>query len=194
MRPICGSCGEHRGVSPTCDDKAAHWDSRRHFFAAAAEAMRRILVEHARRKGRVRHGGGRDSTELDEQDIAAVQNDPNELLAVDEALDRLADDRSQAAELVKLRYLRRTDASTRLPTPAGHLAAHGGPLLGLRPRLAARGNRAERRSLTTSPDLPTKSVFAMSMRTSFANVALKSVAQRALGRSRSLWTNEIHFH
>src|SRR5437870_8298241 len=63
-----------------------HWDSRRHFFAAAAEAMRRILVEAARRKGRLKHGGGR-VREGDEQDLACPER-PERLLALDEALDR----------------------------------------------------------------------------------------------------------
>jgi RNA polymerase sigma factor (TIGR02999 family) len=79
------------------------WDGRRHFFAAAAEAMRRILVESARRKQRAKHGGGHRRVDLDEAEIAAAL--PSErLLAVDEALDRLADEDPRAAELVKLRY------------------------------------------------------------------------------------------
>ena len=83
-------------------DKLLHWDSRGHFFAAAAEAMRRILVEAARRKRRVKHGGGR-MREADDWDVAAPER-PERLLAVDEALDRLAATNPQAAELVKLRY------------------------------------------------------------------------------------------
>ena len=83
-------------------DKARHWDSRGHFFVAAAEAMRRILVEAARRKGRWKHGGGfvRD---LDAHDPACPER-PEQLLALDEALSRLASANPQAAELVKLRY------------------------------------------------------------------------------------------
>jgi len=81
---------------------AQHWDSRRHFFAAAAEAMRRILVESARRKQRLKHGGGR-VREPEERDIPSPER-PERMLAVDEALDRLATSNSQAAELVKLRY------------------------------------------------------------------------------------------
>lgn len=79
------------------------WQSRRHFFAAAAEAMRRILVERARRKRRVRHGGGRLRVELDANDIPL--DDPAvDLLALDEVLDRLAAEDPPKAELVKLRF------------------------------------------------------------------------------------------
>jgi RNA polymerase sigma factor (TIGR02999 family) len=83
--------------------QAPHWASRGHFFAAAAEAMRRILVENARRKRRQRHGGGRRRKGLLDAD-AAVNMPPDEVLAVDEALSKLAADDPQAAELVKLRY------------------------------------------------------------------------------------------
>jgi len=84
-------------------DKAQHWNSRGHFFAAAAEAMRRILVEHARRKLRDKHGGGRQRLPLDSNLIADNSGD-EELLAINDALDRLAAQDVQAAELVKLRY------------------------------------------------------------------------------------------
>src|SRR5262245_22637566 len=84
------------------DGAAPHWDGRGHFFAAAAEAMRRILVEQARRKQRLKHGGGR-TREPDEKEIACPEK-PERLLAVDEALQRLADASPEAAELVKLRY------------------------------------------------------------------------------------------
>jgi len=84
-------------------DKVQQWDSRGHFFAAAAEAMRRILVENARRKGRQKHGGELDRVELSESDLATTTSDER-LLAIDEALDTLAQDDPQAAELVKLRF------------------------------------------------------------------------------------------
>jgi RNA polymerase sigma factor (TIGR02999 family) len=80
-----------------------HWNSRGHFFAAAAEAMRRILVEQARRKQRVRHGGGRNRLDLDEA-CALVQPPADDLLALDEALTRLAAIDPHRAELVKLRF------------------------------------------------------------------------------------------
>jgi RNA polymerase sigma factor (TIGR02999 family) len=83
-------------------DTGQHWDSRGHFFAAAAEAMRRILVESARRKGRIKHGGGL-VRESEEHDIAAPEP-LEQLLVLDEALTRLATTNPQAAELVKLRY------------------------------------------------------------------------------------------
>ena len=79
------------------------WTSRGHFFAAAAEAMRRILIESARRKKRHRHGGGRRRVELDGQDVA-TERSPDELLAIDEALTRLAAEDPEAAQLVKLRF------------------------------------------------------------------------------------------
>jgi RNA polymerase sigma factor (TIGR02999 family) len=80
-----------------------HWDGRGHFFAAAAEAMRRILVEQARRKNRLRHGGARKRVDLDS--ACAVSDPPTvDLLALDEALTRLATKQPAKAELVKLRF------------------------------------------------------------------------------------------
>lgn len=84
-------------------DRAQHWDSRGHFFAAAAEAMRRILVEAARRKSRQKHGGRHRQVELEQAEIAFTA-DADQLLEIHEALDRLADEDPQAADLVKLRY------------------------------------------------------------------------------------------
>jgi RNA polymerase sigma factor (TIGR02999 family) len=79
------------------------WENRRHFFAAAAEAMRRILVENARRKGSLKRGGDKQRQPL--EDVAASSDDgAADLLALDEALGRLAQADPQAAELVKLRY------------------------------------------------------------------------------------------
>lgn len=79
------------------------FQNRQHFFAAAAEAMRRILIERARRKKRERHGGQLQRVELDAGEIAAPLPD-DDLLALDEALDRLAALDPAAAELVKLRF------------------------------------------------------------------------------------------
>ncbi|MBI3409663.1 MAG: sigma-70 family RNA polymerase sigma factor [Planctomycetes bacterium] len=87
-----------RLVGPS-DDK--RWDGRGHFFAAAAEAMRRILVESARRKGRLQHGGNRRRIELTELPSAVA---PDDMLALDEALSRLAERDAAKAEVVKLRY------------------------------------------------------------------------------------------
>jgi len=84
-------------------DKAQHWTSRGHFFAAAAEAMRHILVDRARRKRSRKRGGDRARLRFDEAHFAAAQ-DSEEVLAVDEALTGLAEADPQAAELVKLRY------------------------------------------------------------------------------------------
>ena len=83
--------------------EAQQWNSRGHFFAAAAEAMRRILVERARRKKRSRHGSGRRRVDLDTQ--LCVSGEPDDsLVALDDALERLAKEDPQSAELVKLRY------------------------------------------------------------------------------------------
>jgi RNA polymerase sigma factor (sigma-70 family) len=79
------------------------WDSRGHFFAAAAEAMRRILVEQARRKSRLKHGGGQVRVELQDADIACHMPD-EELLALDEALERLSAEDPIKAKLVELRF------------------------------------------------------------------------------------------
>jgi RNA polymerase sigma factor (TIGR02999 family) len=83
--------------------RSQHWNSRRHFFAAAAEAMRRILVERARTRGSVKRGGRRGRLDLDGLTVAAPER-PDDLLALDEALTRLAAVEPQAAELVHLRY------------------------------------------------------------------------------------------
>jgi RNA polymerase sigma factor (TIGR02999 family) len=79
------------------------WDGRGHFFAAAAEAMRRILIERARRKRALRHGGDHQRVDLQEVDLASPDDD-NQLLAMNEALDKLAVQHKVEAELVKLRY------------------------------------------------------------------------------------------
>jgi RNA polymerase sigma factor (TIGR02999 family) len=79
------------------------FENRAHFFSAAAEAMRRILIDRARRKLRIRHGGGLERVSLDGQDLAAPGDD-EQLLAVHEALNNLAKDHPVQAEVVKLRY------------------------------------------------------------------------------------------
>jgi len=84
-------------------EKPQHWDSRGHFFAAAAEAMRRILVDSARRKKSEKRGGDRDRVELDSE-LTTPQSKGPDMLAVDDAVSRLALADPQAAELVKLRY------------------------------------------------------------------------------------------
>ena len=80
-----------------------HWNSRGHFFAAAAEAMRRILVDHARNKLRLKRGGNLQQRELNPVDLIAMES-PEKMLVIDDALDTLAANDPQAAELVKLRY------------------------------------------------------------------------------------------
>lgn len=85
------------------DGPSQGWANRAHFFAAAAEAMRRILVDHARRKNSLKRGAGAERVELEE--FGSVLNVPaDELLAVHEALDRLQAEDAPSAELVKLRY------------------------------------------------------------------------------------------
>ena len=84
-------------------DNVECWHSRGHFFAAAAEAMRRILVDSARRKARIRHGGGKQHLALTEQ-ISCGLRGGEDLVALSEALDKLAAVDQQAAELVKLHY------------------------------------------------------------------------------------------
>jgi RNA polymerase sigma factor (TIGR02999 family) len=79
------------------------WQNRAHFFGAAAEAMRRILIETARRKHALRHGGGQQRLNIQDVEIAAAATD-DELLALNDALDKLAAKDKQKAELVKLRY------------------------------------------------------------------------------------------
>jgi RNA polymerase sigma factor (TIGR02999 family) len=105
------------------NDSNRPWDNRGHFFAAAAEAMRRILVEAARRKQRIKHGGGR-VREVEERNIASPQA-PEHLLAVHEVLDRLVASNPQAANLVKLRYF------------AGFSNAETASILGISPRKAS---------------------------------------------------------
>jgi len=84
-------------------EKAQHWNSRGHFFGAAAEAMRRILVERARDKRRLKRGGDRKRIELDDPRLSYAEP-VDELIEIDEALEQLARADAQAAELVKLRY------------------------------------------------------------------------------------------
>jgi RNA polymerase sigma factor (TIGR02999 family) len=106
-------------------EAAPKWDGRRHFFGAAAQAMRHILVDRARRKGRVKHGGNLQRVDVEEVQLADSMR-PNELLALDEALARLEEFDPQAAELTKLRYF------------AGFTHQQTAELLGLNRRAADR--------------------------------------------------------
>jgi RNA polymerase sigma factor (TIGR02999 family) len=101
LRLVASADGAAAGEG--ADPTELPWKSRGHFFAAAAEAMRRILIERARRKRRLKHGGGRkhvDLAGLDLRDEGSASN----LLALDEALAALAEDEPVAAQVVKLRY------------------------------------------------------------------------------------------
>ena len=84
-------------------EKVQHWDSRGHFFSAAAEAMRRILVEHARAKGRQKRSGGMERVELDSE-CAVTGTSQFDLLALDDALKRLTATEPVKSELVTLRF------------------------------------------------------------------------------------------
>ncbi|HEY7310383.1 MAG TPA: ECF-type sigma factor [Gemmataceae bacterium] len=106
-------------------ERAQHWNSRRHFFAAAAEAMRRILIDNARRKKTHRHGGSLVRQDLDALDVAAPDW-PEDLVALDEALDKLAAADQRAADLVQLHFF------------AGLPLAEVAQLLSISPRTADR--------------------------------------------------------
>ena len=84
-------------------EKAQHWNSRGHFFAAAAEAMRRILIDSARRKAGLQHGGDRRREDIRLDGIASRES-PDFVLAIDEALKKLARENGPVARLVELRY------------------------------------------------------------------------------------------
>ena len=84
-------------------DEPKSWNNRSHFFGAAAEAMRRILVDRARQKARIRHGGGMERIDLAHVTIATADSDDT-VLAIHEALEKLASESPQKAEIVKLRY------------------------------------------------------------------------------------------
>ncbi len=117
--------GERRGVSPTCAEEALPFANRRHFFAAAAQAMQHILVDSARRRRAQKRGGVGQRQDLDELDLALPE--PREdLLALDDALTRLAGVDPQAAELVRLRFF------------LGYTLLDAAELLGVAPRTAYR--------------------------------------------------------
>jgi RNA polymerase sigma factor (TIGR02999 family) len=106
-------------------ERPQQWDGRGHFFAAAAEAMRRILIDNARRKGRIKHGGDLKRVDLDE--AASLGDGPScgdDLLELDAALQRLEREDAQSAELVKLRYF------------AGLTIPQAAEMLGVSPRKA----------------------------------------------------------
>jgi RNA polymerase sigma factor (TIGR02999 family) len=96
----------HEAYLRLVDDANGHWDGRGHFYAAAAEAMRRILIEHARAKKAQKRGGNHDRVQLhdDLPAIAAPCDNVDDLLSLNDALDRLAEADAQKAELVKLLY------------------------------------------------------------------------------------------
>jgi RNA polymerase sigma factor (TIGR02999 family) len=125
-------------------EQAQHWDSRRHFFAAAAESMRRILLDRARDKRRLKRGGSWRRLRLDQLDIP-VEETSDDLLALDEAVQKLAQEDPLCAELVKLRFFAGPDAGGGRPHP-GTGPPHRRSLLGLRTFLALRRAAPGRRT------------------------------------------------
>jgi RNA polymerase sigma factor (TIGR02999 family) len=115
----------HEAYLKLVESRAQQWNSRGHFFAAAAEAMRRILVDQARKKHSVKHGGDRLRQPLDEVNPTAPEMG-EDLVALDAALELLAARDAEAAELVKLRFF------------AGLTAAEAAAALGISPRTAER--------------------------------------------------------
>ncbi|UCG59007.1 MAG: sigma-70 family RNA polymerase sigma factor, partial [Phycisphaerales bacterium] len=93
----------HEAYIRLIGQEARDWKSRGHFFVAAAEAMRRILIENARRKRRLRHGGGQRRVSLHDADLA-IEEFSDDLIALDEALERLSKRDPVKADLVKLRF------------------------------------------------------------------------------------------
>jgi RNA polymerase sigma factor (TIGR02999 family) len=115
----------HEAYLRLVETRAQRWNSRGHFFAAAAEAMRRILVDRARKKQSVKHGGGRVREPLDEANVMAPEVG-DDLVALDDALEQLALRDAEAAELVKLRFF------------AGLTSAQAAEALEISPRTADR--------------------------------------------------------
>jgi RNA polymerase sigma factor (TIGR02999 family) len=115
----------HEAYLKLVETKAQRWNSRGHFFAAAAEAMRRILVDRARKRGSVKHGGGRVRQSFDAVQVTAPEAG-EDLIALDEALSQLAARDPEAGNLVKLRFF------------AGLTSAQAADVLGISPRTADR--------------------------------------------------------
>lgn len=115
----------HEAYLRLVETKAQHWNSCGHFFAAAAEAMRRILVDRARKKQSLKHGGDRVREPLDEASVMAPKVG-EDLVALDEALEHLAAHDAEAAQLVKLRFF------------AGLTSAQAAAALDISPRTADR--------------------------------------------------------
>ncbi|MCA9287324.1 MAG: sigma-70 family RNA polymerase sigma factor [Phycisphaerales bacterium] len=93
----------HEAYARLVGDEHVKWDGRGHFYAAAAEAMRRILIEHARARGRVKRGGGRQRVPLSVVDLA-TEADAGEIMALDGAIERLRGEDERLAEIVRLRF------------------------------------------------------------------------------------------
>jgi RNA polymerase sigma factor (TIGR02999 family) len=94
----------HEAYLRLVSDEDVRWENRGHFFAAAAEAMRRILIERARKYRRAKHGGGRRRLDLDDVAVPSSDEDAEDMLALDEALGRLEEQDAIRSQVVKLRY------------------------------------------------------------------------------------------
>ena len=127
-------------------DQAQHWNSRGHFFGAAAEAMRRILLNRARSKRCIKRGGQLQQVALDEISVAA-EVPGEDLLAIDEAIEGLAQENQECADLVKMRFF------------AGLSMSEAAAVMGISPRTAKRHSAYARAWLFEAlrPDTPTKS-------------------------------------
>lgn len=134
----------HEAYFRLCGEKGTRWENRRHFFGAAARAMRRILIDRARRKKAEIHGGGLARIPL--QDDLAASERPFDLLALDEALERLAEIRPRNAEVVYYRYF------------LGLTVAETAEILGVSPRTVDTDWQLAkswlRREMTHDPDGP----------------------------------------
>lgn len=115
----------HEAYLRLVEGEGQGWNSRGHFFAAAAEAMRRILVERARRKKSLKRGGGHRKVDVEAMDLA-IEGSGDDLLALDEALNKLSEEEPEIASLVQLRYF------------AGLSLAQVANILGISERTAAR--------------------------------------------------------
>ena len=103
-------------------DRQPAWQNRAHFFAAAAETMRRILIDNARHRRAVRHGGGQVRLNVDDLEVASANDRDDQLVAVHEAMAKFADEDPRKAEFVKLRYfggLTLEEAAAALEIPVG---------------------------------------------------------------------------
>ena len=138
----------HEAYIRLVGDEVMKWDGRSHFFAAAAEAMRRILIENARRRMSLKRGGDVGQRELAEDDALIYFDDIDELLDLDAALTKLAVDEPELAKLVELRYFAGLTVEE-VAQAHGSLHPHRQAELGFREGLAGPRNEPRGRTMTT---------------------------------------------